>query len=209
MRGEFGSHDQLLDHYGEPAEIGLRMHINYLSQGYQAFIRRSPFMVIGTTDKDGMPSTSPKGDAPGFVKILDDKTLLIPDRPGNNQVDTMHNLVDNPKISLIFFIPGVRESLRIKGTACPSADEELREQMCVKGKAPPSVIKVTVVDAYVHCGKALIRSKLWDPETHAKKGEVPSIAKMSLELEHNKDMRATPLAEWEELTEVAYQESLY
>ena len=208
-RDKFESHDQLVEHYGEPAEIGLRMHIDYLSNGYQTFIRRSPLIVIGTAAKDGMPSTSPKGDAPGFVKIVDERTILIPDRPGNNQIDTLHNLLDNPRISLIFFIPGVRETLRIKGNAIISSREDLRAQLSVNGKLPPVVIKVTVVDAYLHCGKALIRSKAWDPDAHAAKGEIPSIGKMSLELGCFEEFRSIPPDVLEDLTEKGYQETLY
>ena len=142
------------------------------------------------------------------IKIIDKKTLLIPDRPGNNQIDALHNLLDNPKLSLIFFIPGARETLRVQGTAKTTTDSGVRAEMVVNGKIPPAVIKVTVVNAYMHCGKALIRSKLWNPETFAKKGEVPSIAQATLDLEHNKDLPGT-IDEWEERAEQVYRDTLY
>lgn len=204
----FTSHDDLQAYYGPPAEIGLRMHIDYLHENYQTFIRRSPFLVIGTSGKDGMPSVSPKGDAPGFVAIIDEKTLAIPDRPGNNQVDTLHNLLENPQISLIFFVPGVNETLRIKGAAEITTDEALRARMAMRGKLPPAVLKVSVRKAYLHCGKALIRAQLWDSATQAKKGEVPSIAKMTLDMEHNKDLPGT-VEEWDRRAEEVYRTTLY
>lgn len=204
----FRSHDALQTHYGPAAEIGLRMHLDHLHPHYQAFVSRSPFVVIGTASASGLPSTSPKGDAPGFVRVDDAKTLLIPDRPGNNQIDSLHNLLENPLVSLIFFVPGVRETLRVKGQADISASKPLRARFEVNGKLPPAVVRVRVERAYLHCGKALIRSDLWNPEKFARPGEIPSIARMTLDMDHNKDLPGT-LDEWEKNTEIVYRSTLY
>ncbi len=142
------------------------------------FIALSPFLVISSQGRDGLGDVSPKGDAPGFVQVLDDRTLAIPDRPGNNRLDTMSNLIDNPIVGLMFLIPGVDEILRINGTAEIRDDEDLRQRFAVDGKLPATVMVVTVGEAYLHCAKALMRSRLWDPDAQVERSVLPSMGQM-------------------------------
>jgi PPOX class probable FMN-dependent enzyme len=135
--------------------------LDQLDRSFRYFIAHSPMVVIGTSHPEYGLDVSPRGDAPGFVRVLDDRTLAIPDRTGNNRLDSMTNLLEDDRIGLFFMIPGVHETLRIKGRARISRDPELIEAAIVDGKAPNSVILVTVEQAYVHCGKALLRSHLW------------------------------------------------
>tara|TARA_B100000963_G_scaffold286135_1_gene255120 strand:+ start:166 stop:786 length:621 start_codon:yes stop_codon:yes gene_type:complete len=125
------------------------------------FIEKSPFLVLSTTDEKGRQSVSPKGDHPGFVEIIDNAHLLIPDRPGNGLADSHLNILNNPRVGLIFFVPGTNESLRISGTAELHADAEKLEQMRARGKAALLTTRVTISEVFFHCGKALIRSELW------------------------------------------------
>ena len=204
----FTSAEQLRRYYGTPADIGLRAHIDHITPAYRRFIERAPFVVLGTVGADGVPSTSPKGDAPGFVKVLDASTLAIPDWPGNNQIDSLTNIVETGRISLIFLIPGVRETMRMKGRARIVTDPALRQTMTQRGKLPLSVIKVRAELVYVHCGKALVRSKLWEPGQAPAKGEVPTISAMLFEMEQNRDLPGTVEA-WDAQTDDIYQASLY
>jgi uncharacterized protein len=126
------------------------------------FIARSPFVVVGSTGAEGHVDTSPKGDAPGFVRVLDNVTLALPDRAGNRRCDTFHNLLHNPNIGLIFFVPGRRDTLRIVGRAQIVRDLDLRQSMAVKGRAPELATVVSVERAYFHCGTCIARAKLWD-----------------------------------------------
>lgn len=129
------------------------------------FIARSPFLLIASTDGLGRVDISPKGDPAGFVKVLDDTTLAIPDRPGNHRADTFLNVLEHPHIGLIFLIPGTRNTLRIRGRATIARDLDLREQLSAGGKVPELALVVDVTTAYFHCAKCIIRSKLWDPES--------------------------------------------
>jgi PPOX class probable FMN-dependent enzyme len=121
-------------------------------------------MLLASADSDGRVDISPKGDPEGFVKVIDEQTLAIPDRPGNNRADSLENILQNPKVGLIFMIPGKRETLRVSGTASIVRDQGLRDSMAVKGKSPAIAIVVIVEEAFFHCSKCMIRSKLWQPE---------------------------------------------
>lgn len=204
--GRFETHEALQEFYGPAADVGLRAHLPYIHEHYATFIRRSPLVMIGTCDGDGMPCVSPKGDAPGFAKVIDRHTIMLPDRPGNNQINGLHNLLDNPKISLLFMIPGVRETLRVKGRASIMADAAVAAEHEVGGKLPPVVLSITVEDIYIHCGKALIRSKLWSPDSVAKRGEVPTIGRMFAD--QNPDVPVTA-EEGDAVAERVYHETLY
>jgi hypothetical protein len=129
------------------------------------FIARSPFLVLSSSDAMGRVDCSPKGDPPGFVQILDDRTLAIPERPGNRRADTFRNVLQNPKIGLIFIVPGKGETLRISGTARVVRDLWLREKMTHKGKVPELALVVSVEEVFAHCTKCMVRSSLWDPAT--------------------------------------------
>ncbi|MDH3208371.1 MAG: pyridoxamine 5'-phosphate oxidase family protein [Gemmatimonadota bacterium] len=147
-----------------------------LDRHCHTFIGRSPFVLIASSDNEGRMDISPKGDAPGFVKILDDKTLAIPDRPGNQRFDTFLNLFRSPRIGLIFLIPGKRETLRIGGNAQVVRDRELLESLAAKGKVPALAIVVHVDEAFFHCSKCMIRSHLWQPEQWPPLDGLPTLA---------------------------------
>src|SRR6267154_2665886 len=155
---------ELSDLYPPVLERSLRKQIDRLDDYCRAFIAASPLVIVGT--QNGAADTSPRGDVPGFVKVADDHTLLIPDRRGNNRLDTLHNIVRNPAIGLLFLIPGVHETFRVNGEACISRDPALAQQFSVQGKVPRTVIIVTVKEAYIHCSRALVRADLWNPAKH-------------------------------------------
>jgi PPOX class probable FMN-dependent enzyme len=149
---------------GEANDIVTRKTLSALDKHCGVFIGRAPFMLIASADADGNTDVSPKGDPIGFVKILDEKTLAIPDRLGNKRSDTIENILQNPNVGLIFLIPGKTETLRVSGKALVVRDEALRDSMAVKGKSPDFVIVVTVEEVFFHCSKCMIRSKLWQTE---------------------------------------------
>ncbi len=147
--------------YGEPGKLAVGKELRHLDKHCVAFIGLSPFLMIGSTGADGLGDVSPRGDAPGFVRVLDANTLAIPDRMGNNRTDTLSNIVANPEIGLLFMVPGMNETLRVNGTARLVVEPALLESMIAQNKLPRSAIVVTVREAYLQCAKALIRSKLW------------------------------------------------
>jgi len=168
---------ELDEMYGEPLERSVRKQISRIDDLARAFIAVSPMVMIGT-EADGTADVSPRGDAPGFVQVADDHTLLIPDRRGNNRLDSLRNLVKNPRVGLLFLVPGVAETFRVNGEAVLSRDPALTSRFEVQGKVPKTVIVVTVKEAYVHCSRALVRSDLWNPEKYPPKGTVPSFGTM-------------------------------
>ena len=147
----------------------------------QAFIRRSPFVCLGTQSRDGRADVSPRGDPPGFVKILDERTLAIPDRPGNNRLDSLSNIVANPGVGLLFLIPGFEETLRINGQAHLTTDPALLRQMTVNDRVPTVAIVVRIGEVFLHCAKALRRSHLWDLDHLQDRRQMPSLIKMILD----------------------------
>jgi hypothetical protein len=167
--------------YGHPAERAVKKQLPKLEKHSRAFIELSPFLVMATTDPSGLCDASPKGDAPGFVKVIDDETLLIPDRLGNNRIDTIGNVLECPGVGLIFFVPGLRETLRVNGRAQITTDPLLLQPTAVNGKAPRSGFLVTAEEVYFHCGKALIRSDLWNPEKHVAQKDFPSLGRIITE----------------------------
>ena len=153
--------DELAAHYAKPLERALKKELDHVDGLGRAFIAASPFLVLATSGEAGL-DCSPKGDPPGFVQVSEDgRTLLIPDRRGNNRLDGLKNIVENPRIALIFFIPGANETYRVNGRANVSADPALRRRFAVNGKEPATVIVVAVEQAFPHCPKALVRSDLW------------------------------------------------
>ncbi|MEJ0067875.1 MAG: MSMEG_1061 family FMN-dependent PPOX-type flavoprotein [Pseudomonadota bacterium] len=165
MDGEAGAEGkvELRALYGEPSGLAVVKQIDHIDPHCRHFIGLSPFLCLGSADSEGRQDVSPRGDMPGFVQVLDDHTLAIPDRPGNNRLDSLSNLQINPNVALIFLVPGVDETLRVNGLASLSTDPALLASMAVNGKAPKAAIKVAVREVYFHCGKALKRSKLWGP----------------------------------------------
>ncbi|MEC5408171.1 pyridoxamine 5'-phosphate oxidase family protein [Paraburkholderia sp. MPAMCS5] len=169
--------EQLEQIYGEPHERALWKEIDCLNSDYQAFVRASPFAVLSSVGEDGT-DCSPKGDAAGFVQVLDEHTLALPDRPGNNRIDSLRNIVLDPRVSLLFLVPGVGETLRVNGRAEISIDPAVLGQFEVRGKLPRTVVIVHVETAYFHCSKALVRSSLWDPAMHVDRASLPSAGDM-------------------------------
>jgi len=159
--------------YGAPSERAITKEIDYIAPEYAAFIEASPFVVLSTVAAEGTDS-SPRGDPPGFVRVQDPKTVLLPDRNGNNRTDSLRNVVRDPRVSLLFLVPGVGETLRINGTAELRTDLDLRESFELQGKFPRSVLKITADRVYFQCQKALHRSKLWDPESQAETRPIPT-----------------------------------
>ena len=170
--------DDLRGFFGEPSERAAKKDIGRLDKHCRNFIALSPFCVLSTADADGRADASPKGDAPGFVAVLDDHTLVIPDRPGNNRVDSMQNILDNPHVGLIFFVPGMNETLRVNGRARITTEAELLAPLAVRGKAPQAGLVVEIEEVFLHCAKALMRSRLWDPETQIDRKSFPSLGRM-------------------------------
>ncbi|CAE6880238.1 Putative_PNPOx domain-containing protein [Ectopseudomonas oleovorans] len=164
--------DELLALYGESHERSRRKELPRLIAPYRALIEASPFVVLASTGADGM-DCSPRGDAPGFVQILDDQTLLLPDRPGNNRIDSLRNIVQNPEVALLFLIPGVGESLRVNGRAEISLDPELLELGRAQGKLPRSVLRIHIDSCYFQCSKAALRSGLWDAARQVERASLP------------------------------------
>ena len=169
---------QLRDVFGWPSARAVHKQIDHLDQHCRAIIAKSPFLLLGTSDTTGRCDVSPKGDYPGFVRVLDDKTLAIPDLPGNNRLDTWENVVANPEVGLIFLIPGMDETLRINGEARITADPELRERLQAEGKLPTTVMVVSIKAVYMHCAKAFMRSQLWRPETWPDRESLPTLGQI-------------------------------
>ena len=167
---------QLREAIGAPLQRSLQKEITSLDAHCRALIGASPFVLIASGDRAGRMDVSPKGDKPGFVQVLDDSTLAIPDRPGNRRADTFTNVLENPGVGLIFLIPGKLETLRVNGCAQVVRDAALRERMAVQGKAPALVLVVTVEQAFIHCGKCMIRSALWKHEEWLDVAALPSQA---------------------------------
>ena len=148
---------------GEPPPPCVAKTIAILDRHCRAFIARSPFVLIASASARGQMDISPKGDAPGFVRVLDDKTLAVPDRPGNRRADTFTNVLENPRVGLIFFVPGKSETLRVSGSATIVRDADLRESMAARGKTPDFALAVDVEEVFFHCSKCIVRSSLWIP----------------------------------------------
>jgi uncharacterized protein len=165
--------EQLDALYGTPAEAAVFKEIDYISEHYKAFVDKAPFVVVATVGPEGL-DCSPRGDPPGFVRVRDPKTLLIPDRRGNNRVDALRNLVRDPRISLLFIIPGIGNTLRVNGRAEISTEPELCASFAMRGRAPKTVLVVTAERVYFQCPKALVRSRLWSQDAQIDRSELPS-----------------------------------
>ena len=197
--------DELRTLYKSPGDGAVRKELRALDPHSKGFLAKSPFVLIGSSDGNGNSDVTPKGDKPGFVAVLDDTTLAIPDRPGNNRLDTLENVVANPSVGLLFLIPGMNETLRINGTARITADSALRERLQAEGKLPTTVMVVTVKAVYMHCAKAFMRSELWAPQSWPDRAKLPTLGRIL------KDQLA--LADSAEATDrwldEAYQESMW
>jgi PPOX class probable FMN-dependent enzyme len=204
------SEDALRHMIGPLDQIAARKSIDRLDKYCRQFIALAPFLCIGTSGADGCADVSPRGDRPGFVQVLDDHTLAIPDRPGNNRLDTMTNIMANPSVGLIFFVPGFEDTLRINGKAAISKDPALLAAMTVNNRPPKVLIRVRVEEAFLHCAKALKRSKLWDRSVQIDRRTMPSLARMILEqTAHNRCDDNGFIAEADRELEEDYKQNLY
>ncbi len=189
--------------YGEPTPLAVRKEIDRLDDHCRRFIALSPFVLMASAGRDGLADVSPKGDAPGFVAVLDDHRLAIPDRRGNRRIDSLLNLVERPGIGLLFMIPGVDETLRVNGTAEIHDDPALSARFSARGQPALTAIVVTVREAFIHCGKALMRSDLWGEAHRVERGALPTIGEMLRDQTRSQDY---PTAQAE--IEARYRESL-
>jgi uncharacterized protein len=192
--------------YEPPMELAVLKQLDHIDDHCRNFLAHSPFAVIGSTRQGHGTDVSPRGDAPGFARVLDDHTIAIPDRPGNNRLDTMSNIVADAEVGLLFFIPGIDETLRINGTARLSQDPELLTAAAVNGREPRLVIVVTVHEAFLHCGKALKRSRLWHDDYRVEKKSFPSLGRIIVE--QTKTARLT-VEEADAAVEDGYRNKLY
>jgi hypothetical protein len=177
--------EQLEAIYGKPVGGPVVKEIDHISNGYRALIEAAPFVAVATCGPEGL-DCSPKGDAAGFVRIIDEKTLAIPDRRGNNRIDGFRNVVRDPRVALLFLIPGVGEALRVNGRAAISVDPELIASFVVNGKPPRCVLIVTIESIYFHCSKAAVRAGLWDPARQIDRKSLPSTGTIIAELSQGK-----------------------
>mgnify|MGYP001192501673 CR=1 FL=1 len=168
-------------HYGEPGVLARDKTMTRLDKYARQFIACAPFMVMATASSNGDLDASPKGDAPGFVRIIDEVTLAIPDRPGNRRADGAYNIVASGRIGLLFMIPGMNETLRVNGRASITTEPILLEQLVAQGKPPVAAYLVAVEEVFLHCAKALVRSKLWDRNRHMDRSEFPPLGHMIAE----------------------------
>jgi len=169
---------ELRELMGTPSEVVIKKQLDALDVHCRSFIAASPFVVIGTVDGSGRCDVSPRGDAAGFVLVLDEKRLVVPDRPGNRRIDSIRNILETGRIGMLFVVPGVDEELRVNGRAWVTRDESLLEKMEAQGKRPVLAIGVEVEECFLHCGKAIKRSQLWDPSKHVDRKSLPSLARM-------------------------------
>jgi len=173
--------DELRSIIGFPSELVKNKVVSLLDDNCREFISKSPFLVISTSDANGFCDVSPRGDKPGFVEVMSDKQLIIPERPGNKRIDSLHNILSNPRIGLLFIIPGLGETLRVNGKATLVKDDDLLEKTAVNGKKPLVCISVDVEECYIHCAKAFKRSELWEPKSWQDKASLPSASKIIFE----------------------------
>jgi PPOX class probable FMN-dependent enzyme len=200
--------DQLRALFKAPSRLSLMKELDHLDRHCRRFIELSPFVCLATAGADGAADNSPRGDAPGFVEVVDDKTLILPDRPGNNRIDSLSNIVHNPHVGLLFFIPGVTETLRLNGRARLVTSPDLLDRHAVDGRAPGLVIVVTVDQVFLQCSKALIRSRLWRDDAKVDRKALPTLGQMIADVV---DARASTdtVKKYDDLIDQNIREELY
>ncbi len=172
---------------GEPSELVQAKVGDRLNDLTRRLIERSPFLCLATSAADGTCDVSPRGDPAGFVRILDERTLLLPDRPGNRLADSHRNVLENPHVALLFVIPGVTDTFRVNGTATIVTDPELLEPCAVDGKVPRLGLRIEIEEAFTHCSKALLRAQLWDPDRYVAREDLPSPGELMRSVEPSVD----------------------
>jgi PPOX class probable FMN-dependent enzyme len=165
---------ELRELLGEPSDLVRAKVTDRLNELTRQFVDRSPFVLLATSAADGSCDVSPRGDPPGFVRVLDERTLLLPERPGNRLTDSLRNILANPRVGLLFVVPGVGDTLRVNGSATLVTDEDLLAPSAVEGKRPRLGIRIEINQVFTHCSKAFLRSQLWDPERYVERSELPS-----------------------------------
>lgn len=185
MKATISSLAELEALYDAPAEASILKEVDRIIPEYRAFIEAAPFLTLATRGTEGL-DCSPRGDAAGFVRVQDEKTLLIPDRRGNNRIDSLRNIVRDPQVALLFLIPGIGETLRVNGRAVICVEPALLESFAVDGKAPKSVITVTVEAVFFQCARAILRSQLWNPQMHVARGTLPSAGQILAAVTQNR-----------------------
>jgi uncharacterized protein len=168
--------DALRSVIGHPSQRVLAKHVHALDEHSRAFIAASPYVVIGSSDGHGAIDVSPKGDPPGFVHVLDDRTLAVPERPGNRKADTFTNVLQNDRVGLLFLVPGKAETLRVSGSAVVVRDGWLRDRLAARGRLPELVLVVAIEEVFFHCAKCAVRSQLWNPADWPDPSTLPSLA---------------------------------
>ena len=189
--------------------LAAQKSLPHLDPHAREFIRRSPFLTIGTQNRDGRADVSPRGDPAGFVHVVDDHRLAIPDRPGNNRLDTLSNILANPNVGLLFLVPGFDDTLRVNGTARLSTDPALLRHMAVNDRVPTLAIVVTVTEVFLHCAKAFRRSRLWDPDARQDRKEMPSLLKMILDQTTGAPQDPAEMRKIDDGLEADYRSSMY
>lgn len=165
--------DELAALYPTVIETAVIKEVDHLTTAHQAYVEASPFVLVATAGAEGL-DCSPRGDPAGFVRVVDERTLLMPDRRGNNRLDSLRNIVEDGRIALLFLVPGIGVTLRVNGTAVLTDDEDLRASFAIDGKLPATVVVITTTSVYTQCPKALIRSHVWDPARHRDPSELPT-----------------------------------
>lgn len=199
------SRQELMDGFEPTHDVAIRKELQHIDAHARRFVERSPFVLIGSQDLAGNADVSPKGDKPGFVRVLDDHTIAIPDRPGNNRLDTWGNVVDNPAVGLLFLIPGMNETLRINGEARLTFDPGLCAECHVNNRPARAVLVVKVREVYMHCAKAFIRSSLWLPDTWSDRSEMPTLGEI---LKDQAELSQTA-NEFDDVLDEAYRTTLW
>tara|TARA_Y100000814_G_scaffold239722_1_gene184076 strand:- start:765 stop:1415 length:651 start_codon:yes stop_codon:yes gene_type:complete len=197
--------------YGDTMDIAEQKCLPKLDKYCKEFISLSPFLCLGTSGEDGKADVSPRGDPPGFVKVIDGETIFIPDRPGNNRLDTMTNIIENPNVGILFMVPGFDDTLRVNGSASIVHDQEILDACAVNGKSPKAGVLVKVNEAFLHCAKAFRRSKLWDESSKQDRSIMPTLAKMILEqtAETNNPPSEQEIKDADEFVEDNYKTGMY
>ena len=194
--------------YKEPSQLSLMKELDHLDRHCRRFIQLSPFLCLATFKAGGGADNSPRGDAPGFVEVIDDKTLILPDRPGNNRIDSLRNIVHNPDVGLLFLIPGVTETLRLNGRARLVTSPSLLKRHAVDGKEPKLVIVITVDQVFLQCSKALIRSRLWMDDAKVDRKSLPTLGQMIADAV-DENTSAETVKDYDDLIERNIREELY
>ncbi|XDA99904.1 pyridoxamine 5'-phosphate oxidase family protein [Sulfitobacter sp. LCG007] len=206
---EIADEDALRSLYPATHELARVKCLGSLDLHARAFIERAPFLCLGTQNARGSADVSPRGDPAGFVRVLDDNTLAIPDRPGNNRLDSLSNILANPAVGLLFIVPGFDDTLRVNGRARLVTAPALLAEMTVNGRAPTLAILVDVHEVFLHCAKAFRRSRLWDPEHFRDRRELPSLANMILDQTTGAPEDSREMARIDADLEEGYRRSMY